>query len=221
MIASKQPSMKKLVLLGSGGHASVILSLLRHFDDIVVIGAVTIDNSIESFLGLPILGDDEVLGSLVGREATHFAMGLGSVGDASARIRCFRECTRVGLEPVTLVHPSASLDPSARAGDGTVILANCIVAAGSNIAENVIVNNGAIIEHGCSIEPHAHVATGACLGGDVTVGSGAHIGIGATVRQSIKIGPRAIVGAGAVVVKDVPAGGTVVGVPARPLVRKG
>jgi acetyltransferase-like isoleucine patch superfamily enzyme len=47
----------------------------------------------------------------------------------------------------------------------------------------------------------------------------AHIGAGATVRQLINIGEGAVVGAGAVVVKDVPAGQTVIGNPAKRLVK--
>jgi acetyltransferase-like isoleucine patch superfamily enzyme len=46
---------------------------------------------------------------------------------------------------------------------------------------------------------------------------GASIGSGAAILCGITIGERALVGAGAVVTKDVPADGTVAGVPARSL----
>jgi acetyltransferase-like isoleucine patch superfamily enzyme len=51
----------------------------------------------------------------------------------------------------------------------------------------------------------------------VTVGDGAHIGTGAVVLQGRTIGTGAVVAAGAVVLEDVPDGGRVAGVPARPI----
>ena len=62
---------------------------------------------------------------------------------------------------------------------------------------------------------HVHVAPGAMLGGGVRVGPLAHIGLCATVRDHVNIGPGATLGMGAVVVRDVAAGVTVMGVPAR------
>jgi acetyltransferase-like isoleucine patch superfamily enzyme len=53
----------------------------------------------------------------------------------------------------------------------------------------------------------------------VEIGSRCLVGTGATILQYLKLGDEVTVGAGSVVTKDVPAGTTVVGVPAKPLNR--
>jgi len=52
----------------------------------------------------------------------------------------------------------------------------------------------------------------------VTIGAGARIGLGASVLRGVSVGAGAIVEPRAVVTRDVPAGGHVGGVPAKPTV---
>jgi acetyltransferase-like isoleucine patch superfamily enzyme len=52
----------------------------------------------------------------------------------------------------------------------------------------------------------------------VTIGDGARIGLGASILRGVRVGAGAIVDPRAVVTRDVPDGGHVGGVPAKPLV---
>lgn len=64
-----------------------------------------------------------------------------------------------------------------------------------------------------------HISPGTMLAGAVTVGDRSWVGIGACARQLVRIGSDVVVGAGAVVVRSISDSCTVVGNPARPLVR--
>ena len=210
-------TMPRVVVLGSGGHARVLLDCLLLCADSEIIGLLDADLSlVGSFVyKVPVLGSDELLGELVRRGATHFVVGLGGAGDNEPRRRLFDAGIAVGLRPHAVRHPSAVISPRAQVGEGSQLLPGCIVNAGAVLGRNVLVNSAAVVEHDCFIGDHVHLATGSRLASTVRVGEGAHVGAGATVRQYISIGARAVVGAGAVVVKDVPASVLVVGVPAR------
>lgn len=81
------------------------------------------------------------------------------------------------------------------------------------------VNAGAFLTR-CTLGDFVTVGPNATICGDVTIGNDVMIGAGAVIRNLLTIGDGAVIGAGAVVVEDVPAGVTVVGNPARPIVRK-
>jgi D-alanine-D-alanine ligase len=72
-----------------------------------------------------------------------------------------------------------------------------------------------VVEHECVIGDHAYLSPGVILSGQVMVEAGAFLGAGAVVLPGLRIGAGAVVAAGAVVTADVPAGQTVMGVPAR------
>lgn len=175
----------------------------------------------KQILGVMVVGGDDRLAALAREGVTHFVVGLGGVGDNRPRQRLFDFAIGIGLQPVTVVHPSVVCSSWATIGAGSVLLPGAIINAGARLGVNVIVNSGAIVEHDCEIGDHAHIATGARLASTVCVGRAAHIGAGATVRQCLTIGEEAIVGAGAMVVDDVAPRSVVAGVPARPLRRSG
>ena len=166
-------------------------------------------------LGVPVLGNDDLLPGLLAQGVRDVFIGVGGVGNTTPRRLLYEKAVEMGYRMPSIIHPQAIVSPSVYIGQGANILPGAILNADVRVGQNVIINSGAIVEHDCIVEDHVHIASGARLAGAVHVQMGAHIGLGASVRQGLTIGRQAVVGAGAVVVKDVAAGLVVVGVPAR------
>lgn len=207
---------QRVVGLGAGGHARVLIESLRMAGCFELAGLL--DPNLEPgtlVLGVPVLGDDSLLEQCVARGIRHFFLGLGSVGDAIPRQRLFERALFWHLEPIQVIHPAACISPSAGLGRGCAVLAGAILSSGAQLGDNVIVNTGAIVDHDCQIGNHVHIATRAALSGNVRLADGVHLGTGAVVRQQVTIGEHAIIGAGAVVIRDIPAFTVAAGIPAR------
>ena len=143
-------------------------------------------------------------------------------GKGTVRERLFERLCALGLSSDrfgTVLHPAASVVAGAAVGAGSVLLAGVVVTADVTIGDHVVCMPNVVLTHDDRIEPFATLCAGVLLGGSVTVGRAAYVGMGATVRERLAIGPGAVVGMGSVVVRDIGAGETWAGVPARPLRR--
>jgi len=209
-----------IFVIGGGGHARVLVEAISQMEPSWKVAILDRDQKRhgQAEMGAPIIGGDELMEAIsIKSPGARITIGLGSVGDASARIRLFDLAISWGLRPTTVVHPTSVVSKATEIGDGSQLFPACVLNPGVKIGQNVIVNTRAVVEHDCLIGDHAHLATGAILAGGVVVGPAAHVGAGATVKQGIRVGEGAVIGVGASVVKDVPAGTVVAGVPAKPL----
>lgn len=166
-------------------------------------------------LGVPIWGGDGLLAALKDRGISRFVVGVGSVGPGTLRRRLFEQALAAGLEPLTVVHPSANISPSATLGGGTVVLPGVVIGARARIGRNVIINSRSLVEHDCLIGDSVHIASAASLCGGCTIGDETLVGAGAVVRQQVRIGAGVVVALGAVVIADVADKAMVMGVPAK------
>lgn len=204
--------MKKLLIVGAGGHGKVVAdaAISSGWDNVAFLddrGA-----ALGSPLGLPVIGCTEDLR----RHAGEFDGVVVAIGESRRRLELVARCREYGYDVASIVHPRAYVSPFANLESGCVVFANAAVNAGARLGEACIVNTGATVDHDCTLGRGVHVCPGAHLAGAVGVGDCTWIGIGAVALQMIMIGRNVTVGAGAVVVSDVPDDMTVVGVPAKP-----
>jgi UDP-perosamine 4-acetyltransferase len=215
--------LKKLVLLGPGGHASVVLEILKQYKDIKIIGFTDADNSNDQlYKDFPILGTDEVLKELIKENnATHAFITVGSTGDNSLRKKLFKKVINLGYQSLNIIDKSSVIAEDINLKTGNLISPGVIINPEITIGKNNIINTGVLIEHGSLIGSHTHIAPGSVLAGNVEIGDLSHIGLGAKVIEGIKIGKNCLIGAGAVIIKDVPDNSVVVGNPGHIIRKRG
>lgn len=200
-------------VVGAGGHAKVALSVLEACQ--IPIAGVLDDNSTHwgnQVLGYPIVGGINHLNEYPQPRAI-LAIGSNQARQALSSKYPF-------VQWVSLIHPTAWVHPSSEIGEGSVIFAGAVIQPEARIGAHCIVNTCASVDHDCQIGDFVHLAPGSHLAGNIRVGLGAFLGVGASVIPGIEIGDWAVVGAGAVVIRDVPAGVTVVGCPAKEIQKK-
>lgn len=102
-------------------------------------------------------------------------------------------------------------------GAGAFLNFNCVVLDGGKVTIGAGTRIGPAVQVYTADHPRdpALRKTGAECGRPVTIGSNVWIGGGAILLPGVTVGDDAIVGAGSVVTRDVPAGATVAGNPAR------
>lgn len=205
--------MKNIIIIGAGGHASVIIDIIESMKnaghEVRIIGLLDDRKDITEFMGYKIL--DKINNApLYNYKDTEFVIAIGNNRIRKEIAKKFNE-----LKYFTAIHPTALIGSNVNLKSGTVVMPRAIINANTYIGSHVIINSGAIVEHDNVIDDFAHISPGTTLCGGVTVGESTHIGANSTVIPCKKIGSNSVIGAGSVVVNDIISNVVAVGIPAK------
>ena len=163
---------EKIILIGAGGHAKVVMDCLDH----PAYGFV--DYEVEEFFGL------KKLAEITGDYSGLISFGAVEPQELERRHRVFLNYKSQQIKFITAIHKTAIIAQDAVIGEGNMIGAGVIINSGVVIGSNLIINSGAIIEH------------------DVVIGDGSHVAPGAIILGTAKIGKTTMIGAGAVILPE-------------------
>jgi len=207
----------KLVIIGAGGHGKVVA-------DAAIVAGLSVEGFVDDraaldLFGLPVLATvDEFLAELKSDASRCDAADLSfivAIGDNVRREDVFNRMVGQGLQPVSVVHPAATVSPEATVEDGSYVGAEAVINPQAYIGENAIINTRATVEHDCVVGAHAFVAPHAVMCGESRIGEGALLGASATLGVGLSVGEWTRIGEGAVVKEDIPPDVVAVGVPAK------
>jgi sugar O-acyltransferase (sialic acid O-acetyltransferase NeuD family) len=206
--------MNNIVVIGGGGHAKVIMSILKKLRNYNLLGYFD-RNDQGDILGVKCIGDDSQGPNIFRNGCKQAALGLGQLKSSLNRKQIVEFYNEIGFEFPAIVSPSAQINEDVIIGEGSVVMDGTVINSGTKIGKYSIINTSSSIDHDCIIDDFTHIAPGVTLSGGVEIGNDCLIGTGSTVIQYIEIASKVIVGAGSVVTKDIQESGVYVGVPAR------
>lgn len=147
-----------------------------------------------------------------------------AIADGKIRAKLDAIVSQAGIPFHEVIAANAHIGCEAKRGVGAVLQPFTNLTANVSIGRHFHANIYSYVAHDCVIGDYVTFAPNVMCNGNVVIEDYAYIGTGAVLRQGspdkpLTIGKGAVVGMGAVVTKDVPPETTVVGNPAKPLMK--
>ena len=197
--------MKKIIIVGSGGHAAELRDYINHnnnarpADRMEVVGFI--DDNEDSYKHYNFA--EPFLGSIKNHEVHKEVFYLMGIANLDYRKKIIESLLEKGAEFTGLIHPTAIISPSAQIHPTTVISHNASVGAMAKLGKYNMLNSRCTIGHDSVLGDFNFISPQVAISGNTKIGDGNLIGTNACTIPGITIGNNNKIAAGMVLYKPV------------------
>lgn len=208
--------MKNLLIIGARGTGRELYGFREDFigyNETFVIKGFLDDNPhvLDGFEGYP-----PIISSVEDYEVQEKDVFVCALGDPKMKQKYIEIILEKHGEFISLLSKSLKLSKTNRKlGKGCIILCHTAIDADTEIGNFVTMLPGVLIGHDTIVEDYCMFDCHVFCGGGSRIKKGALLYTGTKVLPHKTVGANAVVNAGSVVARDVPAGATVMGIPAQ------
>ncbi|WP_114781384.1 acetyltransferase [Botryobacter ruber] len=211
--------MKNIAIVGAGGLGREVLVLLHQINDVApqwnILGFYDDDTSLSGthINGLPWLGNIPDLADAKEELSVVIAIGLPKIKQQLAE--------RLQQNPLlsfpALVHPLAQPKPYqfVQLAEGVVVFQGAVLTTNIRLGKHALVYLNCTVGHDTTLGAYVSLMPGVNLAGNTILEEGVFVGANAAILQGLHIGNHSHIGAGAVVTTAIPHNCTAAGVPAK------
>ena len=192
--------MKKLLLLGAGGHAESCIDLLNEQNIFFLCGICgkPKEKNKKILKKYSVNYTDKDLTKL-SKKFKFALIGIGQIYSHQNRLRLFKKLKLLGFKLPTIKSKYSIISKHSNIGEGTVVMHGAIIGSNVKIGNNCIINSNALIEHGSKIQDNVHISTSVTINSGVQVGSGSFIGSRTVIKQEVKIKDNTFIKMGSII----------------------
>ena len=197
--------MKRLILIGAGGHAAELRDYIRHNnqrperESIDVLGYIDDNPTTYEHYGF----EEPFLGSIREHNVREDCEYLMAIANLKFRKPIIEEFIINGAKLTGFIHPTAIISPSSQIDPTVVISHNASVGPKVKIGRFNMLNSRCTIGHDTQIGEFICISPQVALSGNTKVGNGNLIGTNAATVPGVKIGDENIIGAGTILFRDI------------------
>tara|TARA_B100000123_G_C25605732_1_gene373444 strand:- start:62 stop:637 length:576 start_codon:yes stop_codon:yes gene_type:complete len=187
---------KKIIIIGDGGHANSLLDVIKNIKGLKFSGFVTKNKKVKKGFWT-----DKDLKSIV-KKIKHAAIGVGQIKNPKTRFNIFKKLKKIGFKLPVIISPYSYVSKSASIREGSMVMHGVVINANVKIGKNCIINSNTLIEHDVTIGDNCHVSTSSTINGNSKIGNNSFIGSGSIVVNNVEIGNKKFVKAGTIVKRN-------------------